>query len=116
MNVLQKLPGEQQEAIEVAVSIEDFYAYMPMHNYIFAPSRDIWPAASVNSRIPPQQIAGDKKKIKASDWLDKNKPVEQMTWAPGEPELIEDRLISEGGWIRRPGCRCFNLYRAPAII
>jgi hypothetical protein len=27
--------------------------------------------------------------------------------------IIEDRLISEGGWIPRPGCSCFNLYREP---
>ena len=37
----------------------------------------------------------------ASAWLDRNQPVEQMTWAPGEPMLIRDRLISEGGWIER---------------
>ena len=24
-------------------------------------------------------------------------------------------MISEGGWIEREGCRCFNLYRPPAI-
>lgn len=33
------------------VSLEDFFAYMPMHNYIFEPSRELWPAASVNARI-----------------------------------------------------------------
>jgi hypothetical protein len=39
-----------------------------------------------------------------------------MTWAPGEPELIEDRLVSEGGWIDRGGVATFNLYRPPTII
>ena len=29
--------------------------------------------------------------------------------------LIRDRLISEGGWIKRQGVSCFNLYRAPRI-
>src|ERR1035437_4362107 len=33
------------------VSLADFYAYMPMHNYIFTPSRDMWPASSVNARL-----------------------------------------------------------------
>jgi Family of unknown function (DUF5906) len=46
-------------------------------------------------------------------WLDQNRSVEQMTWAPGLPMLIEDRLISDGGWIERDGVTCFNLYRPP---
>src|SRR5262245_11811075 len=71
-----------------AVTLEDFYAYMLMHNYIFAPTGDLWPASSVNARIPPVG------KIPASTWLDKNKPVEQMTWAPGEPAIITDKMIS----------------------
>jgi Family of unknown function (DUF5906) len=102
------------------VKLRDFYAYMPMHNYIFAPSRDMWPAASVNSRIAPIVIGYDKEKkenitIKASTWIDWNQPVEQMTWAPGLPMIIANRLISEGGWIERKGVSCFNLYRPPTI-
>ena len=36
---------------QVAVTLADFYAYMPMHNYIFAPSREPWPASSVDARL-----------------------------------------------------------------
>jgi hypothetical protein len=39
-----------------------------------------------------------------------------MTWAPGEAQLIIDRLISEGGWIVRPGVTVFNLYRPPTLV
>jgi len=39
-----------------------------------------------------------------------------MTWAPGLPMLISDRLISKGGLIERPGVSCFNLYLPPTII
>jgi hypothetical protein len=42
------------------VSVDDFYAYMPAHCYIFAPSREMWPASSVNSRVPPIPVADDK--------------------------------------------------------
>ena len=107
------------------VSLEDFHAYMPMHQYIFVPARDIWPAASVNARIPPEPLMrngkpvlgedGKQKFISASAWLDQNRPVEQMTWAPGLPMLIKNRLISQGGWIHRDGCSTFNLYRPPTI-
>jgi hypothetical protein len=29
--------------------------------------------------------------------------------------VIRDRLVSDGGWIERPGCATFNLYRPPRI-
>jgi hypothetical protein len=104
--------GEPSNA--VGVSLADFHAYMPMHNYIFAPTREMWPAASVNARIPP--VGSGSEKINPNLWLDQNNAVEQMTWAPGLPMIILDRLISEGGWIDRNDVRCFNLYRPPTII
>src|SRR5262245_32065710 len=88
---------------------EDFVAYMPQHNYIFVPTREPWPAASVDARLKPTPLLdatgnpikddkGKPKFIAASTWLDQNRPVEQITWAPGEPLLIKDRVIAEGGW------------------
>ena len=74
------------------LTLGDFWAYMLQHNYIFAPTGELWPAASVNSRIPPIIVGTNEKgepiKIPASVWLDQRKPVEQMTWSPGEPTLI----------------------------
>jgi hypothetical protein len=81
----------------------------------------------VNSRIPPIKLTDDNgaplldkdgKQIvlPASAWLDRFKPVEQMTWVPGQPTIIDDKLIFEGGWIDRAGCTCFNLYHPPTII
>jgi hypothetical protein len=61
-----------------------------------------------------QPLLDDKGKqiiISATAWLDKHKPVEQMTWAPGLPLVIEDRLILDGGWTKNPGAAVFNLYR-----
>lgn len=94
--------------------VDDFYAYMPMHSYIFVPSRDLWPAASVNARVQaPRDDKGEP--LKPTVYLDTYRAVEQMTWAPGEPMIIRDRVIADGGWLDRPGCSCFNLYRAPII-
>ncbi len=96
------------------VALDDFYAYMPQHAYIFAPSRELWPAASVNARLPP--IMGhDEQPIPPSRWLDQHRPVEQMSWVPGSPQLIRDRIISDGGFIERPNNAIFNLYRPPTI-
>jgi hypothetical protein len=111
-NIWEKVaPDEASQG----VCLDDFWAYMPMHGYIFAPTGEMWPSASVNSQIPPIPPAQDGKPISAAAWLDQNKPVEQMTWAPGEPTVISGRLISHGGWIERPGTNCFNLYRPPCI-
>jgi hypothetical protein len=109
------------------VSLRDFFAYMPMHSYIYAPARDMWPAGSVNARVLPIAMSdasgkpvrdedGNQKMMSAAAWLDRNKPVEQMTWAPGEPMIIRDRLISEGGWLERNDVTVFNLYRPPTIV
>ena len=68
---------------------------------------------SVNARVLPIEAA-DGKSIPASAWLDQNRAVEQMTWYPGKPMIIEDSLVSNGGLIERKGCRCFNLYLPPA--
>ena len=98
-----------------AVTVADFYAYMPTHQYIFIPSRELWPAPSVNARLNPIDVGGTKP-MKPSDWLDADRACEQMTWAPGHPMIITDKLVANGGWIDRPGCSCFNLYRPPNLI
>jgi hypothetical protein len=114
-------------ATGTGVTLKDFYAYMPEHNYIFAPARESWPGSSVDARIAPIVVVdanglpvlnekGEAKKISASTWLDQNQSVEQMTWAPGLPMIIVDRLISNGGWIERPDVSCFNLYLPPTIV
>jgi Family of unknown function (DUF5906) len=108
------------------IAREDFFAYMPMHNYIFAPTRDFWPAASVNARIKPIPLVdasgvpvldkrGKQIEMKPSDWLDQYQAIEQVTWSPGERMLIRNQLICEGGFIAHPACTVFNLYRAPVI-
>jgi hypothetical protein len=92
--------------IPATVSLEDFYAYMPLHDYIFTPTGEHWPGASINARL-----GGG-----ASAWLDRNRPVEQKTWVPGMPMLIKDRLVNDGGWITREGNNSFNLYRSPTLV
>lgn len=103
----------EHEAHDKPVTLESFRAYMPMHQYIFEPAGELWPAASVNARLGLVCEGNDE--ITASKWLDRHRPVEQMTWAPGEPKIIRDRLISQGGWIDHRGATVFNLYRPPRL-
>jgi hypothetical protein len=106
--------GEDVQRPRRTVTLHDFCAYMVMHKYIFMDTGDIWPASSVDARIPPIPIGGGKE-ISASKWLDRRRPVEQVTWTPGRPQIISDQVIAEGGWIDRPGCSVFNLYRPPIL-
>lgn len=115
--------GTETATEPAGLTLDDFYAFMPMHNYIYAPCRAHWPGASVNARLPPVPILDAKGLPKLKDgkpmtmtptqWLDQNQPVEQMTWAPGLPLIIRHKLILKGGWISKPGASVFNLYRPP---
>jgi hypothetical protein len=96
------------------ISINDFLAYMPQHMYLFMPTRELWPAASVNGRVP--MLLTDGKRVRPTDWIDANRPVEQMTWHPGEPEMIDGRVMQISGFTPHPGARVFNLYKAPDPI
>ncbi len=111
----------------VGVTIHDFYAYMPRHLYVFTSTGEMWPATSINARLPriplkkkngtPVRDENGKPKYGTpSRWLDRHRAVEQMTWVPGEPVAILGRLVSDGGWIERPGVATFNLYRPPVVV
>lgn len=92
------------------IGLDDFHAYLPDHAYIFVPTREVWPAAGVDASVKPWPDG-----IKPSMWLDGARPVHQMTWVPGEPMVIRNRVVADGGWIHRDGTNTFNLYR-PATI
>lgn len=112
------------------VAKEDFFAYMPQANYIYAPNGDFWPASSVDARVKPIALTdsqgnalredkkegekqGKTKKIKASRWISEHRAVETMTWAPGEPQVLTDKLVNQGGLFKHEGSICYNLYHPP---
>lgn len=99
----------RRDPLPTSIRREDFYAYMPKHQYLFVPTRQLWPGSSINARL------GRIDALPANVWLDQNRPVEAMTWEPGEPQIIEGRLATEGGYVQHPGSRCFNQYRPPTI-
>ena len=111
----QSAQPEHGSGSNLVLSVDDFFAFMlQTGSFIFTTTRELWPAASVNARVPP--IPGvDGKPIPAATWLKSNRPVEQMSWAPGLPMLIRNRLIVLSGWIEKPGATCFNQYLPPTI-
>jgi hypothetical protein len=105
----------EKDVIPVHATVEDFVSFLPSHNYIYIATGQTWPASSVNSQLPKQAIGS--KRVPASAWLDKFRKAEGITWAPGEPLLIPDRVAREqGGWIDKPGTTCLNLYYPPLPV
>lgn len=130
---IERAADDRLERAAKAVTTSDFYSYLPTHNYIFRPTRELWPASSVNALCaPPVETDGspalkgkarsrrdgtvdiDQVSMLPSEWLDKHRHVEQMTWAPGAPEVLADRLVADGGLVDHLGCSTFNLYREPS--
>ena len=107
--------------LPLEVRLDDFLAFMPTHSYVYLPLRDFWPATSVNARVPPVGTGrydenGEEITIKASTWLDQNRPCEQMSWLPGRPPVVRHFIVNEGELIASPGYTLFNLYKAPIIV
>ena len=46
------LPDHPNLTVQQAVALEDFFAYLPQHTYIFTPTREMWPASSVQFADP----------------------------------------------------------------
>jgi hypothetical protein len=107
-------------SIDGARELDDFYALPSTSRFMFMPTLELWPADAVNSIFPaiptPRKLNGKFVTIKPATWLKQYRRVEQASWVPGDPEIIEGRLISEGAWRDYPGARCLNLYRPPLII
>jgi hypothetical protein len=108
------------------VTLADFHAYLPDHSYIFAPTGAFWSMPGVNAALRPVPVRdkngkpvldknGKEKTVPATVWLDRFQPVHHLTWAPGHPMLIRDRLIVDGGWVVRKKVTTFNLYRPPTL-
>jgi hypothetical protein len=104
--IASTVAGNAPCCVASGVGLDDFRAYMPQHSV---------PLFDANG-VPILNDKGEQETMLATLWLDKYRPVETMTWVPGEPMLIEGKLISEGGWIDREGVTTFNLYRPPTLI
>jgi Family of unknown function (DUF5906) len=107
-----------------ALTLDDLCAFAPSRSCIYLPCKSPWPNASVDERLPPMPLLdasgipvlnakGKVVMLTASEWLAKNRSVEAMTWAPGEPEFIRGKLAVDGGWIEKDSATSLNLYRPP---
>jgi hypothetical protein len=109
------------------IKFDDFYAIAPANRCVYRPTRDLWQNEAVDKRLPRQPLLdangnpvktgkGKIVTISASEALAKQRSAERTVWAPGEPEVIIDKLAIDTGWIEQPGARSYNLYLPPNVI
>jgi len=103
------------------LKLRDFLAYAQQGSFIHTPTRGFWPVKPIDDAFPrivlnPDAAPKQQVKVSASKWLNNKRRVEQISWVPNEPEIVEDRLIDEGGWVPYPGVRLFNMYRRPTLV
>ena len=89
---------------------EDFFAHMPSGKFIFVPTREMWVASGVNASLP--KVGG----TDPTTVLRRTRPVHQLFWHPGEPEIVEGRVVQEGGWLEDNASRAFNRYLPPGPL
>jgi len=86
-------PTSAPTRITSTLAFEDFCAYAPTRACIYLPCRTPWPNASIDTRLPRRPLLdangnpvrdgrGKVKMIPASTWLEQNRSVETLTWAP----------------------------------
>jgi hypothetical protein len=112
--VAEPLPDHPNLTAPQAFALEDFVAYLPGGTFCYLPTREMWPASGANAKLGDVMVNGVSK-IRAATWLSQNRAADAMAWCPGEPMLIKDRLLVEGGWIAKPGDTTLNNYRPPTI-
>jgi hypothetical protein len=108
------LPDHPNLTEPQAFALEDFVAYLPGGTFCYLPTGEHWSATGVNAKVGDVMVNGCTK-IKAATWLSQNRSADAMAWSPGEPVLIKDRLLVQGGWIEKAGDTTLNNYR-PATI
>jgi hypothetical protein len=122
-------PAIRKFAKKQGVTKEQFLAYLPTDNkYIFLPTGAFWGKESVNYSLRPIPILNDdgspkmvpegKDNKKApmtmipSAWLARYRKVECMTWWPGYPSIVKDKIIVEQtGWDDYENMSTYNAYK-----
>jgi hypothetical protein len=121
-----EMPDQAATPSTVECKLEDFVSYAPSRMCIYLPCKAPWPNASVDERISPQPLLdpsgnpvlnskGKVVMIQASVWLAKHRSVESLTWDPGEPEFVRNKLAVDTGWVPKAGATTLNNYRPPIL-
>ncbi|GMO36539.1 bifunctional DNA primase/polymerase [Bradyrhizobium ottawaense] len=114
---LGPLPDHPELPIDQANALTDYWAHLPSGRMIYERTGELFNSASVDKHIGRVKDAmkTEGPGTLASTWLSQHRFVKSMGWAPGEPKIIENRVLTIDGWIRSHGDRTFNRYVPPHV-
>jgi hypothetical protein len=107
--ILGPLPDHPELPMEQAKILVQFCAHLPSGKIIHESSRGLWASGSFDKHVgrikDAMKVEGPG--MLASTWLSQYRAVQSMGWDPGEPMIIENKTLTESGWVHAPGCRSF---------
>jgi hypothetical protein len=108
-------PEDQAEILPAKLALTDFWADHEGHRYIYAGTNRGFSATVVDNYFGKvkagEDAEGEPIMVRASVWLDNNRSVQQVLWAPGEPMIIQEKHLLSGGWVEAKDKRAFNMYQ-----
>src|SRR3712207_6691818 len=66
--IAKKMRAAARAADVPAPRLTDFYAHLPTHQYIHVPTRELWPASSVDGSVQPWPKGSNNKDMSPSRW------------------------------------------------
>ena len=117
----RRLPPDERAAIPGAgIVLTDLWALAQMDRFFCLPTGQHWPRSGVNGKFQPVNLGTDDKgkpvTVAAAVWLYRNQSADGLTWWPGLPPIIQDRISFEGVLVERSGAKLINRYRPPLVL
>lgn len=111
------LPNHPELPMHQAEALSRFWAHLPSGKMIYEGTRELWSAASLDKHVGrvKDAMAPNGPGTQASTFLSQHRGVQSLGWDPAEPMIIEDRVLTQEGWIHSRGDRTFNRYVPPEI-
>jgi hypothetical protein len=107
------------------MSLDDFWSYAPERKYFYEPCNTLYVGQFIDSYFGKQPVldasgnpvrkAGKLVMQPTTKMLDQTKWLNQISWAPGQPKIIEGRVFDRDGWKPVLSARCMNTYQPPRI-
>lgn len=115
--LLGPLPDHPELPIGQANALTDYWAHLPSGRMIYERTGELFSASSVDKHIGRVKDAmkTEGPGTLATTWLSQHRFVKSMGWAPGEPKIIDGKVLTSDGWIRSAGDRTFNRYVPPHV-
>lgn len=85
---------------------QDFYSILSQDKYMFVPTRRLWNRDAVVHALGSDTV----------QMIDSKRACHELTWAPGLPMIVQNRVILNGAWREHPGANTFNAYCPPDPI